>query len=350
MKRNRPERDGEISLDAANWLVKRDRGFTAEEQDAFSTWLVADSRHGDWLARHQQTWKSFNLLGDWRPAHSAEPNPDLLARPRRHLRWQAPALLAAACLAVTFLFLQRPATGTASPEIAATAPLVLSSLSGYAKHTLEDGTVLELKHGASVLVQYTAAQRRVRIVQGEAFFSVAKNPARPFVVQAGDITVRAVGTAFNVRLGTASVEVLVTEGKVQVAPSAPSAQPVAPVPLLVAGQFAVVPLGLTSTPAVTSFSQGDQSRLLAWQPHLLEFDSTPLHEVVATFNRCNHVQLRLADERLNGLPIVASIRSDNLDAFVRLLELTTAARAERHGDQEIVLFVPEASAIAPAGR
>lgn len=71
---------------AADWLVRRDRGLTPAEQDEFFQWLAADPRHGERFAQHQRTWKEFNLLAQWRPEHSAEPNPDLLAKPRRARR------------------------------------------------------------------------------------------------------------------------------------------------------------------------------------------------------------------------------------------------------------------------
>jgi transmembrane sensor len=62
---------------------------------------------------------------------------------------------------------------------------------------------------------------------------------------------------------------------------------------------------------------------------MLEFDATPLSEVVAAFNQRNAVRLVVADDALRGLPIVATIRSDNLEGFVRLLEATLGVRAER---------------------
>lgn len=99
-----------IDREAAAWLIRRDRGLTAEEQDAFFRWLAADPRHGERLAHHQRTWKDFNLLAQWRPEHGSEPNPDLLARPRparRWLAWGVPLALAA-CLALGFFLRTTP--------------------------------------------------------------------------------------------------------------------------------------------------------------------------------------------------------------------------------------------------
>ena len=72
---------------------------------------------------------------------------------------------------------------------------VIAAAVGYESRALDDGTVVELNGGAEIEVQFTAAERRLRLVRGEAHFQVAKNPLRPFVVEAGGVAVRAVGTA-----------------------------------------------------------------------------------------------------------------------------------------------------------
>jgi transmembrane sensor len=320
---------------AADWLIRRDRGPTAAEQDEFFQWLAADPRHGEWFARHQRTWKEFNLLAQWRPEHSAEPNPDLLAKPRvrpRWLAWTAP-LAAVAALAVAFIAWRE------WPSPVAPSPTVASSQN---MRVLEDGSTVELRGDSEISVSFTSDERRVALVRGEAFFTVAKNPARPFIVRANGVDVRAVGTAFNVRLDPRTVEVLVTEGKVHVTPPASLvAQGGAPeLPLVEAGGRAVVatqPAG--PPPEIASVSAQDVARALAWRPRLLDFDSTPLAEVIAEFNARNRTQLELGDASLANLPIVATIRSDNVEGFVRLLEANGSVRTERHGDTIVLRAV-----------
>jgi transmembrane sensor len=323
------ETDRLIDRQAADWLVRRDRGLGAAEQDEFFQWLAADPRHGEWLARHQRTWKEFNQLAQWRPEHSAEPNPDLLARPRRRTRWLVWAAPLAAAAAVVLGFFLRPAPPAPTP---APAPATAAAAGTRA---LDDGSTVDLRGDSAIAVAFSAGERRVELLRGEAFFTVAKDAARPFIVHANGVDVRAVGTAFNVRVDRRSVEVLVTEGRVQVAPLAsPSAPEPAAVPQLVgAGERAVVPITSTpEAPRVAALSAAEIARELAWQPRLLDFDSTPLAEVVAQFNVRNRTQLVLGDATLAGLPIVASVRSDNVEGFVRLLEATTDIRGERRGD------------------
>jgi transmembrane sensor len=161
------------------------------------------------------------------------------------------------------------------------------------------------------------------------------------VVRAGGVDVRAVGTAFNVKLAGANLEVLVTEGTVHL--SQPPASPHAaaePPPVLAAlsvGQRTVIAVApAIAPPAVVPVSAPEIDRLLDWRPRLLDFESTPLAEAVEIFNRANPVRLVIADEELRTVPIVASIRSNNLEGFVRMLEATVGVRAERRSS-EIVL-------------
>ena len=337
-----------IESAAAEWLVRHDRGLTPAQQDEFLSWLTASAAHRASFERHRRLWGDFNALAQWRPEHGTVPNPDLLARHRRPSpwRWAAPALLAAAAVALLLVW----SSANRAPNHATLA----FEATTYRQETLSDGSVLDLNRGAHVVVQFTAAERRVLLVQGEAQFAVAKNPARPFVVRAGGVEVRAVGTAFNVKLAGPNLEVLVTEGTVHVsqqtvvvtptsmaagaaAGSAPSAAPVV-LAALTAGQRTVIPVAtVIAPPVVVPASVPEIARLLDWQPRLLDFESTPLAEVVENFNRRNSLRLVLGDDGLRALPIVASIRSDNVEGFVRLLEGTMGVRADRTTAGEIVL-------------
>jgi len=344
--------EGELEQEAAAWILRCDRGLNPAEQDEFSAWLAADPRHGAQLARHRRHWQRLDVLAEWRPEHAARPNPDLLAPPLRvRLRRWRPAtvaLAAAAALVIGFYVVRssRPRTeagGAHTTELAKAPP------SG--PRVLPDGTKVELNRDAEFLVEFTSQERRVRLVRGEAHFFVEKNPAWPFIVNAGGIDVRAVGTAFNVRIDPAAVEVLVTEGRVRVdaAPTdraaANSSVAAAPlIPVLEARQRAVVPRPMAAQPApapvqpeIATLTPGEIERVLAWQHRLLDFNATPLREIVAEFNRRNVIQILVIDPELGSIPISATLRSDNIDGFVALLEQGFGARAERRGDSEILI-------------
>lgn len=331
-----PASTGTIDAAAAQWIARRDRGLTAADQDDYVAWLRADPRHAAAVAHHAAVLERMMGLGAWQPELSAEPNPDLFAPPaRRPWRVLAPVLALAAAL-VFGLFIWRGETvPPAGPS--------KTFLRVNERQALADGSVVELKDGSRLDVRFTLGERRVRLT-GEAHFTVAKNPARPFIVEAHGVEVRAIGTAFNVRVDAAAVEVLVTEGKVRVTeePSTLNAQLLTPnvrlQTFLNAGQQVVVPLAPSApAPVVATVSKAQIRAALEWQTPRLQFFETPLAEAVAEFNRHNPNPLVLADSALGAVPIGGTFRVDNVEGFVRLLELTVDVRGEPRADGALVL-------------
>ena len=208
-----------IGRAAARWLVLQDRGLTAAEQDEFFDWLAADPRHGEWLERQRATWQSLDKLVMWCPEHSAEPNPDLLSQTlasrRRLRRWRWFGSLALAAAGAAVLISVWPIVPGTAPAAAAPPPVEWIA-QGFERRQLEDGSMVELTGGTRLWLEYTSPERPLRLLEGEAHFTVAKNPARPFVVSVSGVDLRALGTAFNVQLDRRQVEVVVTHGRVQV--------------------------------------------------------------------------------------------------------------------------------------
>lgn len=327
-----------IAATAADWLARRDRGLSAAEQDTYLTWLRSDLRHAEAVARHAAVLERMMGLGAWQPELSADPNPDLFAPPaRRPWRVLAPVLALAAALVLGFFIW--------SPESDAPTAPAKTYLRVNERQALTDGSVVELKDGSRLDVQFTPGERRVRLI-GEAHFTVAKNPDRPFIVEAHGVEVRAVGTAFNVRVDAAAVEVLVTEGKVRVtepvstlnAQLLPPNVQVQPQTFLTAGQQVVVPLAaLAPAPVVATVSEAQIRTALEWQTPRLQFFETPLADAIAEFNRHNAAPLVLADPSLGAVPIGGTFRVDNVAGFVRLLELTVDVRGQPRADGAVVL-------------
>jgi len=204
------------------------------------------------------------------------------------------------------------------------------------RQTLPDGSVVEFKQGAEIDVAFTEQRRRVILKKGEAHFSVTSNPQRPFIVTAGSVNVRAVGTAFAVQLDGTEVEVLVTEGKVTVASQAtleekgsvPEADSDLS-PLVAAGQGTRVSLAPAAMIApVVTLSSAELAERLAWRVPRLEFSETTVAEAIALFNRHNTVKLLAADDGVAAMRITGVFRSDNVEGFVRALETSLGLRAE----------------------
>ncbi len=330
-----------VETAAAQWLARRDRGLSATEQDAYLQWLREAPAHGATVARLENAWMALDQLKKWRPAHSQQPNPDLLAPTRPQSRswsgWLAGAAAALVAVGAILWWPQAPDQSRHHQAIIHPGPERLN---------LEDGSIVELNAGAKVEVNFTPEERRVHLVRGEAHFTVAKNPARPFIVSADKFAVRAVGTAFTVQLNREEVSVLVTEGKVRLDETQPATDQQASVARelshLVAGQQAVVstieqPSTTATIPLqVREVTPAEIERALSWQGLRLEFVEMPLRDVVEEFNRYNLHKLVVEDNETGAIVMQGNFRADNVDAFVRLLDLSFGVTALPRGN-EIVL-------------
>jgi transmembrane sensor len=253
---------------------------------------------------------------------------------RRRVAW-AVSLAAAAALALAAIrFSWRPAAPVVpAAALAATGPRVV---------TLADGTLVRVNAGGEIVEQFTAAERRVELTRGEAHFTVTQDTARPFVVVAGTLRVRAVGTAFNVNFQPAqTVEVLVTEGVVQLNSStAPAAIARDPLPLLSPGQRALVALAPASPAAavvITTASADEIAHALAWQAPLLRLGGATLAELVLEFQRSSGQRVILADPALASLRIGGRFRADDLAGFAHLLATSLDLETDRAADGTLVL-------------
>lgn len=255
------------------------------------------------------------------------------ARRRRRVRRRIAGVAAIACLGLVgaWLFPQAAAT-LAVPPIAAVSTVVVAPET----RTLADGSIVELRPGAEIRVEYGPSSRRVVLLAGEVHFQVTKDAARPFVVVASGVEVRAVGTAFSVDLGKRAVDVLVTEGRVAVT-SPPAAVEAAPAVAMVdAGQGTTVSLEVAGAAAVRSVPFGERRERLNWRVPLLEFSGTPLAEAIPMFNRHGRRHLVL-DPALGRLQLSGTLRADDTDSLFILLrnEFGIIAAPGRNGRTEL---------------
>lgn len=341
-----PEGPNRAAADAAaDWVVREDRGLSAGERREFAAWRAADPRHAAEHARLRSTWGALDASRQV-PELSALAEAALergRARRRGRRRFRAATAAAAAALLMLAGWLQwgevRP---TPAPRFAKENYRVLAPT--LQRTVLADGSVAELNGDSRIEVVYTATERRVRLLRGEAHFVVAKNPERPFHVSAGPVTVRAVGTAFNVRLAAEKIEVLVTEGKVRLehadGPHVTEGAAAA-TPSLVEGQRAIYRAPTASAPPAIDVDEVNRAEIdheLGWQSTRLVFNNTPLDEVVEGFNRYNRHRLTLGDPRLRERTLTGIFRADNREGFVRLLRASVDVKAEQRTPHETVLL------------
>ena len=329
--------DDAIETAAAEWLCEREEGFAPGRAQAFAAWRAADARHEAAVA---ETERAMELLGEM-PAVRAplEARIAEVTQPVAPvLRWGgfrppvwAAGLAAALVLAAGVWWL--------APERSNGPQRYVTAAARQQQIALNDGSVLNLNVSSEVSVRLTPNERRVTLASGEAHFAVAHDTARPFIVTAAGVSVRAVGTAFSVRMGEAGVEVLVTEGKVEVTRDAISAEAAVASPSrLVAGERAVITRAVSVANApIERVSAEVLSVAVRWHSQVMTFSDLPLREAVVLFNRRNETQLVLADEKLGSQKIGGTFAADQVEAFVRLLEKDGDVVAERRGAREIAL-------------
>lgn len=338
---------------AAAWLARRDGGTWGEaEQAAFAEWLQASTAHRVAFLRLEAAWRQTDRLkalgagtepgvvpepGEWLPppvldaagmtSRRADEPRDGQSRGRETTDadyrrfWQRLGALAAAVLVATALgagwFYWPPGTS------------YYTEVGGLASVPMPDGSHVTLNTDSEIRVAVTEEERRVNLRHGEAFFEVADDPQRPFVVYAGDRRVTAIGTKFAVRHESGDIRIVVTEGRVRVE----RVKGEAPATQLSAGAIALASTGGTLVQE-RPFEEAEEC--LSWRRGFLVFRETRLDDAVAEFNRYNTRKVVIDDPAVAAIRIDGSFRSTNVDAFVRLIEQGLPIRAE-HQDRQIVL-------------
>ena len=252
---------------AASWIARRERDdWSGDDQVQLDAWIKASTDNRVAWLRVSEAWQQAGRLRSLRSPTSSAKAPH-----RTHVRARAlagVAVLAVAAIAAWYLLRVGPSYHT---EIGA-----LQAVS------LTDGSKVTLDTNTRIHVDVTRTERRVDLEQGEAYFEVAKDLARPFVVIAGDKRIVAVGTQFSVRNERGEVRVIVTEGRVRVERGA--GDTMRHMMQLQAGSVA-----RAGPDAVFVEDQpiSELEQLLSWRTGRLSFDDSPLADAVAEFNRYN---------------------------------------------------------------
>lgn len=217
-----------------------------------------------------------------------------------------------------------------------------TAVGGFERVLLADGSMVELDTATKIKVRFNGDHREVTLVRGQANFNVIRDAKRPFSVDAGDTTVRALGTIFSVRLREArQVEVLVAEGRVAIAPQGSKAldidrADVRHLPTLSAGEVAVIkPAQLSVKPM--KVQAPDIERKLSWTHGRATFEGETLAEAVDEFNRYTRRQLIIADPAIAGIRVGGSFEPSDPESFVIALERSFGVKVQSADDEEVRL-------------
>jgi transmembrane sensor len=301
---------------AAAWITRRDAGpWTDADAAAFEAWLDASLHHRVAYYRLHAAWKEAGRLAALLPQRPA-------ARPALHRYFIRPRVaLAASMLLALGLGLSFYWQGGAQQ--------LTTAVGALQRVTLPDGSTLTLNTDSAVQVDMGSTERQVRLQRGEAFFEVARDASRPFVVQAGTLRVVAVGTAFAVHRDDRGTQVVVSEGLVRVEPGQQGAAPTA----LSAGSMLHAAADGLHARTLTGEELDQQ---LSWRAGLIVFRDTPLVDAVAQFNRYNTRKIVVADPRIAQLGVGGVFRATDQQVFLKLLETGFPVRAEQNGDRVLL--------------
>ena len=302
-----------IDTEAAQWAARIDRGPLEPAQERmFHIWLNEDVRSAGAYARMRAlslTTQRARALGpDFDPSAFA-PRP---AMARRTMLQLGGALAASALIAVAGTWAGLRHRGRFSTGKGATKVIAL-----------KDGSVVTLNTASEIQVNYSDALRAVELIRGEALFDVARNKARPFVVAAGDTSVRVVGTSFTVRhLDATPVQVLVREGTVEVfKPEVDSA------PVRITANNMAVAAADGDAIAASAVPAAQVHRQLAWQSGQLAFEGETLAQAAQEFSRYSDTRIVIDDPALAKEEIAGLFKATDPIGFAQTIAVSLNAHA-----------------------
>jgi transmembrane sensor len=331
-------RNDGIKEEAAAWIARLDsESMSASELAGLRSWIARSPEHRQAIEELAELWDRLDVLEACRPP----------ARERKSSRpvwtaFAAAAGLGAVALAV-WLIVERPGGIESVPAATETAVAAISETAVGEQKTvpLPDGSSVRLNTNSRIEVRYSDQIRRIGLIRGEAYFEVASQVGRPFVVETQRGTVTAIGTAFSVRVDAKAVEVTVQKGRVEVARKTPPARLAAnstpqfeAVATLDARQSVVFD---ESIEAIDELAPEQLVRELAWRDGMLIFEGDALTHVVAEVARYDNVEIVISDPELRNRRIGGYFRTGETDVLLAALEGSFGIEVERVSDTLIYL-------------
>ena len=284
----------QIQDDASRWVARMDGvDWNIELEAELSSWLDEDSRHRGALLRAQAAWAMLDL--DQGASRAASRKVERVDR-----RWVIGGAAAATVVA-----------GLGGAVVWARRVAKYETVTGEIRRLpLNDGSTAIINTSSRVDVRFEPGARHVVVNRGQAWFDVAKDPDRPFIVEAGKIRVQAIGTAFSVYRRDGGADIVVSEGVVKVwSEAAPTASLA-----ISAGSGAFV-----ANDAAVRFHHETPSQSLAWRTGEIELSATALSQAISEFNRYNQRRLVLGDLSLSDRQFDGVFRTDDPLGFAKLV-------------------------------
>ena len=304
-----------INAAAAEWIARLDRGqLCPEAQVELEEWLSADRRHEGAFLRAQSAWTMIDraAIPFDRPDDAID-SPIRRRTTRRAFVYGGGGVIAASAIGGLLLRNWQ-------------APARFTTMAGEIRRLpLKDGSVATVNTEAALTASLSGHRRLISLEKGEAWFQVAKDEGRPFIVEAGPVRVRAIGTSFSVKRTATAAEVQVTHGVIETWSEGNSAR-------LRVSAGSRVNVDAIAGPEIKPASIEEIERSLSWRFGELIFDGESLAEAVAEFNRYNEIRIIIDDPQIAKKPIVGRFRSNEPEAFAASVAAVFNAETSRQAN------------------
>ena len=324
-----PETREVLAQDAALWFARsRSGAFSKADRQALQAWLEA-------RAAHREAYLA--VIDLWNDAEGLRASPEVLDMREAALRrypasvrrtpWAAVAAVAVCAatlgIAAWLLTTSRPVTQVFQTGVGQTATVALI-----------DGSRLTLDTDTTVRTAIGAHRRYIRLDRGRAFFKVAHDASRPFVVEADGKSVLATGTAFEVTSEPQRFEVLLVEGHVSVSQSAIKGRQPVSTELNPGTRLIGAPGGKWI------LARAGGANDLAWMDGELVFDNKTLGEIAKEMNRYSRRKIVVSDPNVAGRLVYGAFMAGDVDQFVHALVDYKVARIQSQSEGEVILTAP----------
>lgn len=329
---------------ASIWLTRLQEGLSLDQENDLTAWLAADKDHELALLDLATVWDELEVLTELAPLFEGVPTVHAVQAQANKPKATRPLLGAFAIAASVFIIIglsvinipsylsnefaiaikakkQEPSIDADNSSSIKTSNTFKTAIGEQLKLTLMDGTVATLNTDTQIDVRFSAQQRTIYLLQGEAHFDVFKDPVRPLKVLVSGKSVQAVGTAFSVRKkNSRDIEVAVDEGLVTVYQVELSAKNNSYAPLeasLEAGDVLTID---NEMPYLTEYQLNEMEDRLAWRQGMIVINDQTLNYVINEFGRYSEQKVLLADRKMGEIRVAGYFRLGDVDALLLALE------------------------------
>lgn len=314
------------------------------DRAAFAAWRDEDLEHAKAYERTQRGMRAIDR-------HVGHPDLEAISKqiladtaPKRSMwrRWQKAAIAASVMFVagVSGVFLWQSGVERNALLVGMQGEIYETAIGERSTIVLSDGSTVTLNTNSRIEVDFVEAQRDISLVRGQALFEVAKDASRPFIVEAGNQRITAIGTAFDVRFDKDNeVKVVLVEGRVAVDELVMDETVAAPTPVpakrieMTAGEVLVA-----AADVERSVEAIDIEEATSWRDGRLLFRAKPLQEAIDEVNRYSVAQLRLSeDPRLKDVVVNGVFNAGQSESFLLALGSMHAIDAQRTAEDEVTL-------------